>query len=76
MKCSRIGSDNLRGFCPNCGPRLTGVENPERGIIAVIASSLDDPGWFKPKMDIFAGDALLWDLMEPGLPKHPQHTPR
>ena len=70
------GGYNLRGFCPKCGSRLTGAENPERGIIAVTASSLDDPSWFKPAMDIFVGDAQQWDRMDPDLPKYQEHMPR
>jgi hypothetical protein len=70
------GGHNLRGFCPQCGSRLTGAENPEKGIIGVVASSLDDPGLFKPQMDIFVGDAQLWDHMDPALPKHQQYMPR
>ena len=70
------GGHNLRGFCPKCGSRVTGAENPERGIIGVTASSLDDSSWFKPTMDIFVGDAQAWDLMDTALPKHEQQMPR
>jgi hypothetical protein len=70
------GGHNKRGFFPNCGSRLTGAENPEVGIIGLTASSLDDPGLFKPRMDIFVADAQSWDLMDPTLPKHQQHAPR
>ena len=70
------GGHNLRGFCSQCGSRLTGAENPERGIIAVTASSLDDPGLFKPQMDVFVSEAQAWDLMDPELPKHPHNVPR
>jgi hypothetical protein len=73
---SLAGGHNLRGFCGNCGSRLTGAENPERGIIGVLASSLDDPSWFKPQMDLFVSDAHPWDLMDPALPKHQQFMPR
>jgi len=73
---SLAGGHNLRGFCPKCGSRLTGAESPERGIIAVTASSLDDPTIFKPAMSIFTADAQSWDLMDSALPKHPQHMPR
>jgi hypothetical protein len=66
------GGHNLRGFCPQCGSRLTGAENPQKGIIGVVASSLDDPCLFKPQMDIFTADAQPWDLMDPALPRHPQ----
>ena len=41
---------NLRGFCTECGSRLTGAES-ERGI-GITASSLDDPSGFQPKMHL------------------------
>jgi len=69
------GGHNLRGFCARCGSRITGAENPERGIIAVTAGSLDDSSWFKSKMDVFVEDAQLWDLLEPDTPKHQQFRP-
>jgi hypothetical protein len=70
------GGHNLRGFCAKCGSRLTGAENPERGFIGIVASSLDDPSWFQPSMDIFVADAQPWDLMDAALPKFPQYMPR
>lgn len=72
---SLAGGHNLRGFCAKCGSRLTGAEKPERGIIGITASSLDDTSWFKPTMDIFVCDAQPWDLMDPELPKHQQYMP-
>jgi hypothetical protein len=73
---SLAGGHNLRGFCPKCGSQLTGAENPEKGIIGLTTSSLDDPSWFKPKMDIFVCDAQAWNLMEPDLAKHQHYKPR
>ena len=73
---SLAGGTNLRVFCATCGSRLTGVENPEKGFIGVLASSLDDPTLFKPQMDLFVSDAQPWDLMDEQLPKHPQYMPR
>ena len=71
---SLAGGHNLRGFCANCGSRLTGAENAERGIIGITASSLDDPSGFRAKMDLFVGDAQAWDLLDQSLPKHQQHA--
>ena len=71
-----LGDLARRGFCAKCGSRLTGAENPDYGIIGITASSLDDPSWFQPTMDIFVGDAQQWDLMEPDLPKHQEYMPR
>jgi hypothetical protein len=73
---SQAGGHNMRGFCPKCGSRLTGAENPEKGIIGLLASSLDDPSWFVPKFDFFVSDAQPWDLMDPRIPKYPQSMPR
>ena len=70
------GRHNLRGFCAKCGSRLTGGEDPARDFIGLTASSLDDPGWFKPTMDIFVCDAQPWDIMDAELPKHQQYMPR
>jgi hypothetical protein len=64
---------NKRGFCPDCGSRLTGAES-ERGI-GITASSLDDPSWFKPKMDLWTCDAQPWDALDPNLPKFDQYPP-
>jgi hypothetical protein len=66
-----------RGFCQECGSRITGGEskNP-RPWLAVTAASLDDPSVFCPQYDIFAPEAQPWDLMDPKLPKHPQYPPK
>jgi hypothetical protein len=70
------GRQNLRGFCAKCGSHLTLGEDPERGIIGLMASGLDDPARFKPAMDIFVCDAQQWDVMDANLPKHLQYPPR
>ena len=61
---------HVRGFCADCGSRLTGGEgDPDRGsgIIGMTACSLDDPSWFKPAVDVWVVDAQPWDssLQEP-----------
>ncbi len=69
------GGHNVRGFCPECGSRLTGAENTERGVIAVVASSLDDPTIFVPKLDMYTADAQPWDLLDDKTPKFPGGMP-
>lgn len=58
-----------RGFCPECGSRLTGGEGPGSTGIGMTASSLDDPSGFTASADFWTSDAQLWDLMEPSTPK-------
>jgi hypothetical protein len=64
-----------RGFCAECGSRLTGGENPEgtSGIVGINADSLDDPGEFRPSFHIFTSDAQPWDYMDPALPKFKEY---
>src|SRR5690242_19177243 len=56
------GHMHKRGFCGDCGTRLTGAESDKpRPWIAVTGSSLDDPSIFKPTCHIFASHAQPWD---------------
>jgi hypothetical protein len=66
-----------RGFCPECGSRITGgeFEGSESPFIGFLASTLDDPSWFRPQMDIFVSDAQPWDQMDPAIPKFEQYPP-
>lgn len=73
---SEGGGHNLRGFCATCGCRLTGAEDEGRGIIGVLASSLDDPSIFAPAFEIFVADAQPWDIMDPTTAKFPKNVTR
>ncbi|MEO5912817.1 MAG: GFA family protein [Luteolibacter sp.] len=72
---SENGGHNLRGFCAACGSRLTGAEDPERGMIGVVASSLDDPGIFQSQFDMYVEDAQPWDVLDSTSPKYPGRLP-
>jgi hypothetical protein len=74
---SASGGKHKRGFCPECGSRITGGESDEQltGFVGVTAGSLDDPSLFKPQMDIFVSDAQPWDQMDPTIPKFEQYSP-
>jgi hypothetical protein len=71
------GGQHRRGYCADCGSRLTGGQNPagDSGIVGVTAGSLDDPALFRPQMDIFAAQAQPWARMDPELPKFDQMPP-
>ena len=66
-----------RGFCHECGSRVTGEESEaeDSQFVGVLAGTLDDPSWFQPQMDIFVSDAQPWDQMDPGIPKFEQYPP-
>ena len=66
-----------RGFCPECGSRVTGGEFEEQSqFVGILAGTLDDPSWFQPQMDIFVSDAQPWDQMDPATPKFDQYPPQ
>ena len=71
------GGLHKRGFCPDCGSRISGAETDGPSeIVGILASSLDEPGWFQPTMDIFTSQAQPWNRMDPNLPKHTEYPPR
>ena len=70
-------SGNLvrRGFCAECGSPLFAGTSIRSDILAIKAGSLDDPSWFKPKVDIWTASAQPWDYMNPDLAKVAKHPP-
>lgn len=64
---SMRGGENLRGFCGECGTRITGAES-ERGI-GILVSTLDDPSGFRPQFDIHVAEAQPWVRLDPAIPK-------
>ena len=65
--------ENKRGFCAECGSRISGAES-EQGI-GIAASSLDDPSVFRPQFDIHVADAQPWDQLDPAIPKFERYPP-
>ena len=60
-----MAGPHIRGFCPQCGSRVTGGEGEGSPGIGVTAASLDDPGGFTPQMEIWISDAQPWDPLDP-----------
>ena len=73
----KADSGNLisRGFCPECGSPMFAKLAAMANLIAIRPSSLDDPSWFKPAIDIWVDSAQTWDVMNPDLPKFPKGPP-
>ncbi|MEO6994576.1 MAG: GFA family protein [Lacunisphaera sp.] len=67
---------HIRGFCVACGSRLTGGEYAGSAAIGMTASSLDDPSWFKPAVEMWVSDAQPWDQLDVSLPAFPKYPPR
>ncbi|MEO8040439.1 MAG: GFA family protein [Betaproteobacteria bacterium] len=61
------GNEKSHAFCPTCGSPvyLTFAAMPE--LIAVHATSLDDPGQFNPQVVTYCIRGHEWDTMDPSL---------
>jgi len=67
---------NKRGFCADCGSRITGGESRRKlPWVGVTASSLDDPSLYRPASEVFTSHAQAWDILNPALPHHEQYPP-
>jgi hypothetical protein len=70
------GSIVTRAFCPGCG---TGVYNRNAAmphLIALRASTLDDPSLFAAQMIVYASRAPAWDPVSEDVPAFAELPPR
>ena len=69
------GNEKVHAFCPTCGTPvyLTFVAMPE--LIAVHATSLDDPGQFNPQVVTYGIRGHAWDTMDSSLQKFERMPP-
>jgi hypothetical protein len=65
------GREVGRGFCADCGSPVVATQAGYPMFI-VHASSLDDPSWHRPTLDVFTASAQPWDHLDPALPKLPR----
>lgn len=73
---SFAGGKHKRGFCAECGCRITGGQSEEPSeIVGVLAGSLDDPSWFSASADLFVSDVEPWDRLSPDTAKFDQYPP-
>jgi hypothetical protein len=69
------GGPHIRGFCADCGSRLTGGEGPNSTGIGVTASSLDDPTVFRASFENWTADTQPWDPLDRSLPQFSNNPP-
>jgi hypothetical protein len=69
------GNSVLRGFCSECGSRLT-LFKPHRPQLALVhAASLDDPAQYTPSSNIYTSCNQPWNAMDHALVAYPQMPP-
>ncbi len=57
--------------CKDCQKASGGGNSSMRGLVAVMAGSMDDPSWLEPAMNVFTASAQPWSPMNADLPKFP-----
>lgn len=57
------GSTAQRAFCGRCGSPLFASSAARQDFVGIRAGSLDDPGWFRPTVDVWTASAQPWDLL-------------
>lgn len=60
------GREVSRCFCPTCGSTVYSEIATAPDAYVIQAGTLDDPSWFRPKMNFFAARALDWAPVDPG----------
>ena len=70
-KTGGSGKEIERGFCPTCGNPVTVKLGVLPDAIGFHAASLDDPGQYRPAMDLFTASAHAWDMMHEATLKIP-----
>jgi hypothetical protein len=63
------GNQVSRGFCATCGSPMFIVADLVPDLLGVWASSLDEPGEFKPVVQVWCGSANAWGSLHPALPR-------
>ncbi len=63
------GKNVHRVFCPKCGATLFGRPDSMPYLRTISASSLDNPEYFKPQMQVWTKDAPTWVCINPAVPQ-------
>ncbi|MEO8243192.1 MAG: GFA family protein [bacterium] len=61
------GTTKTRAFCPACGTAVYGTFAAQPDVLAVRASTLDDPSLYKPDFATYHARAQVWDHLDPAL---------
>ena len=61
------GKEMSRGFCASCGAPIATKIAAMPDVMVIKAASLDEPGRFKPTMNIYLSSAQPWAPVAPGL---------
>ncbi|UJQ94748.1 GFA family protein [Mariluticola halotolerans] len=64
------GNEKIHAFCPNCGTPVYLAFAAMPDLIAIHATSLDDPGQFSPQALTYSYRGHAWDAIDQSLKIH------
>jgi hypothetical protein len=68
MRVGDTGGKVENGFCAKCGSRIFSYAESLAGHMNIMATSLDDPSWFRPSLNIYVASAPPWHHVDRSLP--------
>lgn len=69
------GIEKIHAFCPTCGTLVYLNSVATSDMVAVTATSLDDPSRFNPQVVTYAIRGHAWDTIDPSLTKFERMPP-
>ncbi len=70
------GNEKAHAFCPTCGTPVYLTFSMTPDVIAIHATSLDDPGQFHPTFVTYTVRGHAWDSLDPSLELFQKMPPR
>jgi len=64
------GREKLGAFCPDCGSRIYHTTTFRPGMVSVKPGTLDDTGWLRPEMHVWASRRQPWVVIPEGVEVH------
>lgn len=61
------GATATRGFCPECGGRISFKSSGIPGMLAITAGTMDDPNAISPSIAVYHKRHVGWDYLDPAL---------
>ncbi|WP_299380658.1 GFA family protein [uncultured Kiloniella sp.] len=55
--------------CSKCNSRIYGTPEIAKGMVLIVAMSLDNPDFYSADADMFVKQAVSWDMMNSDIPK-------
>ena len=72
---SEAGHLMTRVFCSTCGTHLYAYSDGSPDVYSVRVGALDEPGWFKPKVQMWTSEAQPWHRRHRFAPRFRRNPP-